>query len=554
MNLSAPLRRSAGSLAAAALLASPSLAQANDFVGGSAADSTDWFDAANWSNGTVPGASFFGPDDFCRMTAGDAVVDSNWTFAEPFPDPATGVDSGLGYNTNVAVGFQTTNSLLIRSGSFFASHHVGGIAIGKKANGNGTVIVEPDSYFVSIGEGGIKLGTSDATARGTLLIDGTVRTRLLALQGAGSVATINAGGRIQWPEPTFNHPFVDIQNDNVLNVNSNVNFGVVDLFPGHVVANGSQFWARYGLLMDAGSTYTGTGGGKLLLGDTPGLFTTSTIDGVISNDGILDLRADHALVLGPDASISGTTSHMQLRNGSTVTFQVDSAFQHANLSGSGFELWFGVTPGLVVEFEQSPQAGDSFELFSGVSGFMNFDGSLSGFEFGSESVTGLDAGLGFDVVYDSLGQRILLEIGVGGTFGVEGSGCPTSAGLTATLSSDSIPTIGETMEVVFEDLTPGAIPFGMVGYSDTVFQGVPLPLPANLFFPGTGVGCDLTQSADLLFPLVPVGGSAVLPLPIPNNPDLVGAEIHVQGLQFEFIGGLWVAPTTPMGTALLGSL
>ena len=65
-------------------------------------------------------------------------------------------------------------------------------------------------------------------------------------------------------------------------------------------------------------------------------------------------------------------------------------------------------------------------------------------------------------------------------------------------------------------------------------------------------GCDLLAAADVLEVAANFGTSAIWPLPIPNQTNLLNLSIYTQGIvldldPFVFLG------TTPGGRALLGN-
>ena len=131
-----------------------------------------------------------------------------------------------------------------------------------------------------------------------------------------------------------------------------------------------------------------------------------------------------------------------------------------------------------------------------------------------------------------------------GTFTVLGTGCATSGGSTATLSSSTMPAIGQSLVVDFADLTPGTLNFAAIGGSDTLYLGLPLPLPLGVILPGSGAGCSLQVSADIDFKAIAMdvsGTTGTLTLPIPNNPSFVGLTAYVQGIQLELAGALTAA-------------
>ena len=151
----------------------------------------------------------------------------------------------------------------------------------------------------------------------------------------------------------------------------------------------------------------------------------------------------------------------------------------------------------------------------------------------------------------TLGDTWSRGISVPGLFLTSGVGCPTSGGLTASVSSNTMPLIGSGIDLQFDNLTVGTLPYAVLGLSSLDWLGIPLPIPMGTFFPGSGVGCDLQCSPDKFIAL-PSGTSANLVLPIPNDPAFTGLPIHAQAVQIEVVGGNVVAATSNLGTSVLG--
>ncbi|MCR9246782.1 MAG: hypothetical protein NXI31_17245 [bacterium] len=138
-----------------------------------------------------------------------------------------------------------------------------------------------------------------------------------------------------------------------------------------------------------------------------------------------------------------------------------------------------------------------------------------------------------------------------GTFVVKGTDCPTSAPQTATISSPDMPAIGNSLDIDFNDLTPGTLTFATLGFSDTVLGGNPLPIPIATFLPGSGAGCMVQSSNDSSIFLAAAGTSATLTLTFPNDPGLVGVRFFSQGIQIE-LGAPVTAANTKYAEITLG--
>ena len=73
-----------------------------------------------------------------------------------------------------------------------------------------------------------------------------------------------------------------------------------------------------------------------------------------------------------------------------------------------------------------------------------------------------------------------------GSFTVKGTDCPTSAGLTAEISSPSMPGINDNFVVNFTNLTPGTLNFAPMGTAE-----LPIPIPLNALLKGSDASCAL---------------------------------------------------------------
>jgi hypothetical protein len=104
--------------------------------------------------------------------------------------------------------------------------------------------------------------------------------------------------------------------------------------------------------------------------------------------------------------------------------------------------------------------------------------------------------------------------------------------------------IGEPFDLALSGLPPaGGACVLTLGVSQSVFGGVPLPISLA---PLGAPGCALWSSAEFAVPAQNTGGSAILPLPIPANPLLVGQAFYAQGLA--------VDAANPLGLIASGSL
>jgi hypothetical protein len=102
----------------------------------------------------------------------------------------------------------------------------------------------------------------------------------------------------------------------------------------------------------------------------------------------------------------------------------------------------------------------------------------------------------------------------------------------ATLLPGGLPWLGDTFTLSMP--VAGPIPPLMVfGASNEQFGAVPLPLPiAFLGFPN----CELVASPDVVLPTTVSGASASVSFPIPNQPQLLGVRLYVQGFEPDLAG------------------
>lgn len=127
------------------------------------------------------------------------------------------------------------------------------------------------------------------------------------------------------------------------------------------------------------------------------------------------------------------------------------------------------------------------------------------------------------------------------TFGIA---CPTSSGTLPRIAASGTPLIGSTVTVNLSQVDAGLSVLFHLGVSNTTWLGVPLPLRLGII----GMpGCDLSVSVNIALALTttavgPVMGVATVPLPIPNNPTLLGLSLYSQ----------WFV-VNPMGSGSFGA-
>lgn len=122
-------------------------------------------------------------------------------------------------------------------------------------------------------------------------------------------------------------------------------------------------------------------------------------------------------------------------------------------------------------------------------------------------------------------------IGFAAFFTTSGTGCPSSVGMSH-LSAPAYPQLGQTFLVQMDNLSPVGFPLMVLGVSDTIWSGIPLPFPVSLAVPAAA-SCNVLVSIDVVLSLTPAGNTATLSFPIPNNMALLGFTVYQQGVQLE---------------------
>ncbi len=133
-----------------------------------------------------------------------------------------------------------------------------------------------------------------------------------------------------------------------------------------------------------------------------------------------------------------------------------------------------------------------------------------------------------------------------------GSPCIGSRGpLTLSVINASAPVIGQTFAMEMSNVPVFSPCAGYLGFSNTVFSGVPLPFALDFL---SMPGCFAYQSADLNFPLPPpnnILNTTAWNLAIPFDPVFLGLHVYMQGLALEF-GGTRFATVTNGVDARIG--
>jgi CubicO group peptidase (beta-lactamase class C family) len=137
-----------------------------------------------------------------------------------------------------------------------------------------------------------------------------------------------------------------------------------------------------------------------------------------------------------------------------------------------------------------------------------------------------------------------LRTHVVGTYTAFGAGCAGTAG-TPLHTGRPTPEVGQAMTLVVGSARASTPLMWMLGFSRTLWNGIPLPLPLNLL---GAPGCNLLVAPDITFSSVSSSaGIGSLDLALPASPALIDAHLYSQvapfdlganALGFAFSGGL----------------
>lgn len=117
---------------------------------------------------------------------------------------------------------------------------------------------------------------------------------------------------------------------------------------------------------------------------------------------------------------------------------------------------------------------------------------------------------------------------VAGAFTPVGTGCAGSAG-TPLLFAPNPPMVGTSFPLVLSNLPPTAPTILALGFSNTSWQGLPLPLDLGIL---GAPGCTVHTSVDAMLFAVNTSGTAFISLQIPSTltPSTAGPLLHSQGV------------------------
>lgn len=137
---------------------------------------------------------------------------------------------------------------------------------------------------------------------------------------------------------------------------------------------------------------------------------------------------------------------------------------------------------------------------------------------------------GWDVNGTPLGDTFTYSAGASASYSTFGSGCMGSAGIPA-LAPQGVPSLGASFSVDCVNLpAAGGLAYMVLGFSNTTWNGI--PLPASLAPFGFG-SCQGFVSADDGALIVNNAGVATWTVTIPNQPSLAGFNFYNQCVSFD---------------------
>jgi hypothetical protein len=129
-----------------------------------------------------------------------------------------------------------------------------------------------------------------------------------------------------------------------------------------------------------------------------------------------------------------------------------------------------------------------------------------------------------------------------------GKGCSGSAGTPAI--DGTPPWLGESQTWTVQPVPSASVSLWLLGRSNTMWGSIPLPFDLG----GIGApGCSLAVDAFFVFVMVTAQNTASLTLPWPNDPSLVAAVLHGQGVVVDLPANPAGLVTSDGGTVQVGS-
>ncbi len=131
-----------------------------------------------------------------------------------------------------------------------------------------------------------------------------------------------------------------------------------------------------------------------------------------------------------------------------------------------------------------------------------------------------------------------------------GSGCLGTGGIPQlALAPGQEPRLGASIAIEISSLPPTTTAFGLLGGSDSDYQGLPLPAPLGVI---GMTGCSLLVSPEATVGVPTLGGIGVWLLAIPDRPELAGTEFFVQVLATDPIANPLGAIVSNGGAGFIG--
>lgn len=136
------------------------------------------------------------------------------------------------------------------------------------------------------------------------------------------------------------------------------------------------------------------------------------------------------------------------------------------------------------------------------------------------------------------------------SWSVFGQGCLGTAGIpTLAAPPGQLPVVGQSFALELSSLPPTAAAFGVLGRSRTLFGAIPLPFDLGVI---GMTGCDLLVSLELSTPVPTVNGFGAWLVSVPNNPELAGEQLFVQGIVVDLAANPLGLTVTNAGEGTIG--
>ncbi len=230
--------------------------------------------------------------------------------------------------------------------------------------------------------------------------------------------------------------------------------------------------------------------------------------------------------------VTGNANNEDVDGGPTVLTTETVDLSAANAPVVSYKVWFqigGTTPNDTLDISASNNGGASWVPIESISGTNNWESRSIDVKalFGTPNQFKMRFSVA-DNPNNSVTEAALDAFRIDdadcavGTFANYGAGC-TNATSAPSLSALTLPNLGTTFIVRTTNLgnAPTAMILGLAG------DNTPLNLP------GFAAGCTLLARPDAVEVLNVFVNQAIYQLPLPNNQNLAGVQLHMQSIAFD---------------------